>query len=434
MKANISIISNPPKKDWEELLKRPELDSELLDKAIADIFAAVRSGGDKALHDFTKKFDGVELKTIELSADEIKNSENLIGEGLKLAISEAAENIDKFHSAQRTSQVSIETMPGVRCWQKAVPIQRVGLYIPGGNAPLFSSVLMLAIPARIAGCKEIIMCTPPGKDGKVNPAILYAAKIAGVNTIYTVGGAQAIAAMAFGTETIRPVSKIFGPGNQYVTAAKQMVQKLGVAIDLPAGPSEVLVMADETANAHFVASDLLSQAEHGADSQVMLFATNRKIAADTISAIESQIETLPRRDHILKSMESSKVIVLDSLELMVEMANEYAPEHLIIAMKNAEAIAEQIVNAGSVFLGNYTPESAGDYASGTNHTLPTNGYAKAYSGVNLDSFVKKITYQHITPEGLLKLGNTLLTMAEAECLQAHKNAVKLRIDEITKQK
>ena len=303
MKANISIISNPPKKEWEELLKRPELDSELLDKAIADIFTAVRSGGDKALHEFTQKFDGVELKTIELSADEIKNSENLIGEGLKLAIREAAENIDKFHSAQRTSQVSIETMPGVRCWQKAVPIQRVGLYIPGGNAPLFSSVLMLAIPARIAGCKEIIMCTPPGKDGKVNPAILYAAKIAGVNTIYTVGGAQAIAAMAFGTETIRPVSKIFGPGNQYVTAAKQMVQKLGVAIDLPAGPSEVLVMADETANAHFVASDLLSQAEHGADSQVMLFATNKKIAADTISAIDSQIETLPRRDHILKSLE-----------------------------------------------------------------------------------------------------------------------------------
>lgn len=434
MKANISIISNPPKTNWKELLKRPELDSELLDKAIADIFTAVRSGGDKALHDFTQKFDGVELKTTELSADEIKNSENLIGEGLKLAIREAAENIDKFHSAQRTSQVSIETMPGVRCWQKAVPIQRVGLYIPGGNAPLFSSVLMLAIPARIAGCKEIIMCTPPGKDGKVNPAILYAAKIAGVNTIYTVGGAQAIAAMAFGTETIRPVSKIFGPGNQYVTAAKQMVQKLGVAIDLPAGPSEVLVMADETANAHFVASDLLSQAEHGADSQVMLFATNKKIAADTISAIDSQIETLPRRNHILKSLESSKVIVLDSLELMVEMANEYAPEHLIIAMKNAESISEQIVNAGSVFLGNYTPESAGDYASGTNHTLPTNGYAKAYSGVNLDSFVKKITYQHITPEGLLKLGNTLLTMAEAECLQAHKNAVKLRIDEITKQK
>jgi len=434
MKANICIVDNPPKTKWQELLRRPALDSQLLDKVIADIFAAVKSKGDSALHEFTRTFDGVELKTVELSANEIIKSEDLLSEGLKMAIREAADNIAKFHSAQRTPQISIETMPGVMCRQRAVPIQRVGLYIPGGNAPLFSSVLMLAIPARIAGCREIILCTPPGKDGLVNPAILYAAKISGVHTIYTVGGAQAIAAMAFGTETIKPVNKIFGPGNQYVTAAKQMVQKLGVAIDLPAGPSEVLVMADETANANFIASDLLSQAEHGTDSQVMLFTTSKKIASDTISAIDTQIEMLPRRNNILKSMESSKVIILDSPEVMIEMANEYAPEHLIIAMKNAEDIAGQITNAGSIFLGNYTPESAGDYASGTNHTLPTNGYAKAYSGVNLDSFVKKITYQHITPDGLLKLGNTLLAMAEAENLHAHKNAVKIRIDEITKQK
>jgi histidinol dehydrogenase len=324
----------------------------------------------------------------------------------------------------------LETSPGVICWQKSVPIQRVGLYIPGGSAPLFSSVLMLASPAQIAGCKEIILCTPPGKDGRVNPAILYAAQMAGVTSIYTVGGAQAVAAMAFGTESISRVDKIFGPGNQFVTAAKQAVQKLGVAIDLPAGPSEVLVMADDTANPAFVASDLLSQAEHGTDSQVILITTDVAVAEKTLEAMQQQLQQLPRREMVEKSLESSRIIVMDSVADMTDMVNTYAPEHLIIAMRNAEEIAETIINAGSVFLGNFTPESAGDYASGTNHTLPTNGFARAYSGVNLDSFVKKITFQQITPEGLQGLGDTLVEIADAENLQAHKLAVQIRLDSL----
>lgn len=427
MNSTIEIISNPPREQWEELLKRPAMDSDYLDQAVEDIFFAVKRNGDQALKDFTRTFDGVQLTTLEVPAREIDAAEQQVSPALQQAIRTAAANIGKFHAAQKCEPVMLETSPGVRCWQKAVPLQRVGLYIPGGSAPLFSSVLMLAVPARIAGCREIILCTPPSKDGKVNPAILFAAKISGVTRVFTVGGAQAIAAMAFGTETIPAVNKIFGPGNQFVTAAKQSVQKLGVAIDLPAGPSEVLVMADETANATFVASDLLSQAEHGADSQVILLTTSRELAKKTVMQMQQQMVQLPRRDIIEQSLQSCKIIVMDSVAEMVDMVNDYAPEHLIISMTNTGKVAEAIVNAGSVFLGNYTPESAGDYASGTNHTLPTNGFAKAYSGVNLDSFVRKITFQEITPAGLKGLGETLQQMAEAENLQAHKLAVSVRL-------
>ena len=428
MKPQINITNNPPRSSWEELLQRPAIDADYLDQAVEDIFFAVKRKGDQALRDFTRTFDGVQLEELQVPTADIEKSGSLVSPELQKAIQNAAENIRKFHAAQRCEPVKLETSPGVLCWQKPVPIQKVGLYIPGGSAPLFSSVLMLAIPAQIAGCREVVLCTPPGKDGKVNPAILYAAKISGVTSIYTVGGAQAIAAMAFGTESIPVVNKIFGPGNQFVTAAKQAVQKLGIAIDLPAGPSEVLVMADETANAPFVASDLLSQAEHGPDSQVILLSTDEKLARDTISEMARQLELLPRKELIEQSLESCKIIVMEDTKEMVEMVNEYAPEHLIIAMKNKDEIAEAIVNAGSVFLGNFTPESAGDYASGTNHTLPTNGFAKAYSGVNLDSFVKKITFQEITPSGLKGLGETLLQMSEAENLQAHKLAVSVRLE------
>jgi histidinol dehydrogenase len=430
MKTKINIIENPPRETWEELLKRPAMDSEYLDQAVEDIFFAVNRKGDQALKDFTRAFDGVEIDQLQVSNDEINASENQVSPELQKAIQTAAANIRKFHAAQQCKQVRLETAPGVVCWQKPVALQRVGLYIPGGTAPLFSSVLMLAVPAKIAGCKDIVLCTPPGKDGKVNPAILYAAKISGVTSMYTVGGAQAIAAMAFGTESIPKVNKIFGPGNQFVTAAKQAVQKLGVAIDLPAGPSEVLVMADETADARFVASDLLSQAEHGTDSQVILTTTDKKLAEDTIIAMEEQLQQLPRREMIEESLESCKIIVVDSVDEMVDMVNDYAPEHLIIAMKDMYKVADTIENAGSVFLGNFTPESAGDYASGTNHTLPTNGFAKAYSGVNLDSFVKKITFQEITPAGLQGLSETLQQMAEAENLHAHKMAVSVRLEGI----
>lgn len=430
MKTPIQITQNPPRESWEDLLKRPAMDSEYLDQAIEDIFFAVKRNGDQALKDFTRTFDGVQMETLEVASKELEDAEAQLSPQLRKAIETAAANIRKFHSAQVCEPVKLETSPGVTCWQKAVPIQRVGLYIPGGSAPLFSSVLMLAIPARVAGCKDVILCTPPAKDGKVNPAILYAAKVSGVTRVFTLGGAQAIAAMAFGTESVPAVDKVFGPGNQFVTAAKQGVQKLGVAIDLPAGPSEVLVMADDTADPAFVASDLLSQAEHGPDSQVILLTNNKTLAENTLSEIQKQMESLPRRDLIEQSLESCKVVVMDSVADMVEMVNAYAPEHLIISMKNTDKIAGAIVNAGSVFLGNYTPESAGDYASGTNHTLPTNGFARAYSGVNLDSFVKKITFQEITPAGLQGLGETLEVMAEAENLMAHKLAVSLRLEKI----
>ncbi|MFW5725085.1 MAG: histidinol dehydrogenase [Bacteroidota bacterium] len=424
----MNLTQNPPRSAWNELLKRPAMDAEYLDQAIEDIFFAVKRNGDQALKDFTRTFDGVQLGALQVSPAQAEEAAQKVSPGLQKAIATAAENIRRFHAAQRCEPVRLETSPGVTCWQKPVPIQRVGLYIPGGSAPLFSSVLMLAIPAQIAGCKEIVLCTPPGKDGSVNPAILYAAQMSGVTSIYTVGGAQAIAAMAFGTESIPRVDKIFGPGNQFVTAAKQAVQKLGVAIDLPAGPSEVLVMADDSAVPEFVASDLLSQAEHGIDSQVILITTDQQLAEKTLDALSQQLLKLPRREMIEKSLESSRIIVMDSVDEMTEMVNTYAPEHLIIAMKNAEEVAEKIINAGSVFLGNYTPESAGDYASGTNHTLPTNGFATAYSGVNLDSFVKKITFQQITTEGLKGLGDTLVEIADAENLQAHKLAVQVRLD------
>lgn len=430
MQTTIQITLNPLRNQWAELLKRPAMDSEFMDKAIDDIFFSVKRNGDQALKDLTSAFDGVQLDELKVPEEQIDSCDDLVSEELRKAIQIAADNIRKFHSAQQCRLVKLETTPGVTCWQKAVAIQRVGLYIPGGSAPLFSSVLMLAIPAQIAGCKEIILFTPPGKAGKVNPAILYAAKVAGITAIYTVGGAQAVAAMAFGTESIPPVNKIFGPGNQFVTAAKQAVQKLGIAIDLPAGPSEVLVMADESADPSFVASDLLSQAEHGIDSQVILVSTNKTLAEQTIVEMDKQLQVLPRRDMIEKSLESSKVIVMENQQDMIDMVNEYAAEHLIIAMKNMHEMADKIVNAGSVFLGNYTPESAGDYASGTNHTLPTNGFAKAYSGVNLDSFVKKITFQEITPEGLTGLADTLSQMAAAEQLDAHKLAVQIRMDKI----
>ena len=428
MKTQINIIENPKPENWGELLKRPAMDSEFLDQAIRDIFFSVKRNGDRALLDFTKTFDGVVVRQLCFGKKEIDNSEEKIDSSLKDAIKLSADNIEKFHSSQKPPTVKQETTPGVVCWQKAVPIQRVGLYIPGGSAPLFSSLLMLAIPAKIAGCKEVIVCTPPGKDGTVNPAILYAAKITGVDKIYTVGGAQAVAAMAFGTETIRPVNKIFGPGNQFVTAAKQAVQKLGVAIDMPAGPSELMVMADKSANPEFVAADMLSQAEHGADSQVILLTNDRTIADNVINAIEQQIANLPRKEIIEQSLESCKVVVLKDEMQMMEMANEYAPEHLIVVNENKYEIAELVENAGSVFLGNYTPESAGDYATGTNHTLPTNGAAKAYSGVNLDSFVKKITFQEASKEGISRIGKAIEIMAEAEQLQAHKKAVTIRLN------
>ncbi len=428
MKTQINIIENPKPENWGELLKRPAMDSEFLDQAIRDIFFSVKRNGDRALLDFTKTFDGVVVRQLCIGKKEIDNSEEKIDSSLKDAIKLSADNIEKFHSSQKPPTVKQETTPGVVCWQKAVPIQRVGLYIPGGSAPLFSSLLMLAIPAKIAGCKEVIVCTPPGKDGTVNPAILYAAKITGVDKIYTVGGAQAVAAMAFGTETIRPVNKIFGPGNQFVTAAKQAVQKLGVAIDMPAGPSELMVMADKSANPEFVAADMLSQAEHGADSQVILLTNDRAIADNVINAVELQIANLPRKEIIEQSLESCKVVVLKDEMQMMEMANEYAPEHLIVVNENKYEIAELVENAGSVFLGNYTPESAGDYATGTNHTLPTNGAAKAYSGVNLDSFVKKITFQEASKEGFYRIGKAIEVMAEAEQLQAHKKAVTIRLN------
>ncbi len=433
METKTKIIQNPPRSRWSELLKRPAMDSEYLDQAVEDIFFAVKRKGDQALKDFTRSFDGVEPGELEVPSSLLADAEQRISPALRDAIQVAATNIRTFHLAQEFRSVEVETSPGVVCWQKAVPIQRVGLYIPGGSAPLFSSVLMLAIPAQIAGCSEIVVCTPPGKDGRVNPAILYAARLAGVTRVFTVGGAQAIAAMAFGTESIPAVNKIFGPGNQFVTAAKQAVQKLGVAIDLPAGPSEVLVMADETANPRFVASDLLSQAEHGPDSQVILVTSQRKLAEQTLEAMEEQLQLLPRKDTIRESLASCRLIVMDSVDDMVEMVNGYAPEHLIISMENSRRVSEDIVNAGSVFLGNYTPESAGDYASGTNHTLPTNGFARAYSGVNLDSFLKKITFQEITPRGLQGLGETLQQMATSENLEAHNLAVSVRLDALDKE-
>jgi histidinol dehydrogenase len=426
----MKIIVNPLQEALPELLQRPVMDHAALQTVVQGVLDAVRTGGDKAVISYTKEFDGVTIDYLQVSEAEINEASLSLEPALKEAMQLAAKNIRCFHEAQVNATVTIETMPGVRCWRKAVGIDKVGLYIPGGSAPLFSTVLMLGIPAVIAGCKEIILCTPPSKDGSVNPAILYAASVVGITRIYKIGGVQAIAAMAYGTETVPQVYKIFGPGNQYVTAAKQLVQQNGVAIDMPAGPSEVCVLADESCNPAFVASDLLSQAEHGPDSQVLLVSTSSKVVDEINEALTAQLAVLPRKDIAQQALANSKAIVVDSMEQAIFIVNSYAAEHLIIACKNDEAIGEQITNAGSVFLGNYSPESVGDYASGTNHTLPTSGYARAYSGVSVDSFVKKITYQKLTTAGLQAIGAAVETMAAAEGLDAHKNAITIRLQSL----
>ena len=424
------LISNPDKSQWQEILKRPVMNTENLFDTVRSVIDRVKEEGDRAVLDYEEKFDKVVLASLAVSEEEQQEAENLVSEDLKAAIRLAKQNIETFHAAQRFEGKKVQTQPGVTCWQKAVAIEKVGLYIPGGTAPLFSTVLMLAVPARIAGCKEIVLCTPPGRDGKVHPAVLFAAKVAGVNRIFKAGGIQAIAAMAYGTESVPKVYKIFGPGNQYVTAAKQLVSLRDVAIDMPAGPSEVEVLADETANPIFVAADLLSQAEHGVDSQAILITTSVELQQAVKVEEERQLALLPRKEIAEKSLANSKLIVVDSMAEAIELTNAYAPEHLIIETEDYLSVAERIVNAGSVFLGSLTPESAGDYASGTNHTLPTNGYAKAYSGVSLDSFIRKITFQEIKPEGLNIIGPAIELMAANEQLDAHKNAVSVRLGQL----
>lgn len=424
------LISNPDKSQWQEILKRPVMNTENLFDTVRSVIDRVKEEGDRAVLDYEEKFDKVVLASLAVSEEEQQEAENLVSEDLKAAIRLAKQNIETFHAAQRFEGKKVQTQPGVTCWQKAVAIEKVGLYIPGGTAPLFSTVLMLAVPARIAGCKEIVLCTPPGRDGKVHPAVLFAAKVAGVNRIFKAGGIQAIAAMAYGTESVPKVYKIFGPGNQYVTAAKQLVSLRDVAIDMPAGPSEVEVLANETANPIFVAADLLSQAEHGVDSQAILITTSVELQQAVKVEVERQLALLPRKEIAEKSLANSKLIVVDSMTEAIELTNAYAPEHLIIETEDYLSVAERIVNAGSVFLGSLTPESAGDYASGTNHTLPTNGYAKAYSGVSLDSFIRKITFQEIKPEGLNIIGPAIELMAANEQLDAHKNAVSVRLGQL----
>lgn len=425
----MELIRNPQRESWKALLERPYVDNSAVLASVQHILNEVKGKGDEALRHFSNKFDGVGLATLEVTKEEIEEALLQVSDRLMAAIMIAASNIKDFHLAQLSEPKTIETYPGVFCWRKSMGIEKVGLYIPGGTAPLFSTVLMLAIPATIAGCKEIVLCTPANEEGKVHPAVLAAAHLCRVTKIFKVGGAQAIAGMAYGTQSIPAVSKIFGPGNQYVTAAKQLVQMQGVAIDMPAGPSEVCVLADETANAAFVAADLLSQAEHGADSQVLLVSTSEALVNDVVKEVEKQLAQLPRKDFAAKSLSNSKAIVVENTEEAIAMVNEYAAEHLIISCKDAEAIAEEIINAGSIFIGNFSPESVGDYASGTNHTLPTNGFAKAYSGVSVDSFVKKITYQKLSEEGLQNIGSTVIEMAEAEGLEAHANAVRVRLND-----
>lgn len=427
------LINYPPREQWAEILRRPALDTENLFDTVRSIIDRVRAEGDKAVLDYEARFDKVELASLAVTEEEMQEAVEAVGVELKAAIYLAQKNIETFHAAQRFTGKKVETMEGVTCWQKAVGIEKVGLYIPGGTAPLFSTVLMLAVPAKLAGCKEIVLCSPPGKDGKIHPAVLFAARVAGVSKIYKAGGVQAIAAMAYGTESIPKVYKIFGPGNQYVTAAKQLVSLRDVAIDMPAGPSEVEVLADETANPVFVAADLLSQAEHGADSQALLITTSEKLQKEVMYEVERQLGYLPRRDIAAKALENSKLIVVNDMEEALQMTNEYAPEHLIIQTTDYHQLAERVTNAGSVFLGPLSPESAGDYASGTNHTLPTNGYAKAYSGVSLDSFIRKITFQEILPQGMCAIGPAIEVMAANEQLDAHKNAVTVRLNSIRKQ-
>lgn len=421
------IIKYPTKAEWKEILKRPTLDIEALRTTVCQVLDRVRNEGDSAIIEYEALFDKVNLETLTVSEAEMDEAERLLSKELKEAIVLAHKNIEKFHLAQRFEGKRVETLPGVTCWQKGVAIERVGLYIPGGTAPLFSTVLMLATPARIAGCKEIVLCSPPSRDGRLHPAILFAARTAGVSRIFKIGGVQAIGAMAYGTESVPKVYKIFGPGNQYVTAAKQQVSLRDVAIDMPAGPSEVEVLADQSANPSFVASDLLSQAEHGVDSQALLVTTDESLIARVEEEINRQLEALPRKELAMRSLANSKLILVHNMDEAIEMTNEYAPEHLIIETADYLNLAERIVNAGSVFLGSLTPESAGDYASGTNHTLPTNGYAKAYSGVSLDSFIRKITFQEITSQGLQAIGPAIEIMAAAEQLDAHKNAVSIRM-------
>jgi len=425
-------IYNPKPESWSELLKRPTQTIADVETTVNQIFSEIKLKGDTAVKKYTQLFDGISIESLLVSKNEIETAEKETSEELKNAINLAKANIEKFHSAQKTERITVETTEGVVCWQEKRAIQKVGLYIPGGTAPLFSTVLMLAIPANIAGCKEIILCTPPDKNGKINPAILYTATLCGVTKIFKIGGIQAIGTMTFGTESIPSVYKIFGPGNQFVTVAKQIATKHGVAIDMPAGPSELLVFADDTANASFVASDLLSQAEHGADSQVVLVTTSEKFLNSVEKEVEEQLQQLPRKAIAEKAIANSQLILIESNSEAINLINEYAPEHFIVVSKEEDFFIESIQNAGSVFIGNFTPESAGDYASGTNHTLPTNGYAKQYSGVNLDSFMKSMTFQKISEKGIQNIGNAIETMAEAEGLQAHKNAVTLRLKSLEK--
>ena len=423
----MKIYRFPDIKEWPSLMARPALDTGSLDDLVKKVLLRVKNEGDRAVRAFTEDFDNVQLLDFTVSKDEMLEAESLLDNELKTAIKLASENIRKFHEAQKSSVVEVETMPGVLCSQKSVPIEKVGLYIPGGTAPLFSTVLMMAIPAKIAGCSEIVLCSPPGRNGKLNPALLYAASLSGINKIFKIGGIQAVAAMAYGTETVPQVFKIMGPGNQYVTAAKQLVARQDVAIDMPAGPSEVAVLSDDSSNPVFIASDLLSQAEHGADSQVILISTSEDTITKTQKEIEKQLAKLPRKEFASKSLDHSKAFLVKDYDEMMNMVNAYAPEHLIISTSNADYLAPEVKNAGSVFIGEYTPESAGDYASGTNHTLPTNGYAKVYSGVNLDTFCKKITFQKITKEGLQKIGPSVEVLSLAEGLTAHQQAVALRL-------
>lgn len=426
----MKTIINPPKKEWKSILERPTQTVSDIEKTVDQVFKDVQKNGDVAIAKYTELFDGVLLENNHVSATELEEAVADVSDELKKAIQQAKENITNFHTAQKTAKVLIETAKGVTCWQEKRPIQKVGLYIPGGTAPLFSTVLMLAIPAQIAGCKEIVLCSPPNKEGKIHPAILYTATLCGVTKIIKVGGIQAIAGLTFGTAKIPQVYKIFGPGNQFVTVAKQLSTKFGVAIDMPAGPSELLVMADDTANANYVASDLLSQAEHGTDSQVILVSTSKEFIKLVSVALEKQLAVLPRVETAKKAIANSKSIFVDTDTDALDLINEYGPEHFIVCTKNNAFYVDNIENAGSVFIGNYTPESAGDYASGTNHTLPTNGFTKAYSGVNLDSFLKSITFQEITKEGIKNIGKSIEIMAAAEGLEAHKNAVTLRLNDI----
>ena len=423
----MKTFSYPEPQEWREIVIRPLADPSAIQKKVRKIVEKVKEKGDKAVAKYTAKFDEVELDSIQVTEEEIQEGVHLVAEELKTAIRQAAANIETFHRFQVQQTEWVVTMPGIMCSRKMVPIEKVGLYIPGGTAPLFSTILMLGIPARIAGCKEVILCTPPGAGGEMHPAILFAADLVGIKRIYKVGGVQAIAAMAFGTETIPKVYKIFGPGNQYVTEAKQMVQEMGVAIDMPAGPSEICVLADESADPAYVASDLLSQAEHGIDSQAILITTSERVFQGCMIELKNMLKDLPRKEIAERSLDNGYIVLVKNIEEGIKLVNEYAPEHLIIACENCDNIADKIVNAGSIFLGNYSPESVGDYASGTNHTLPTNGFAKMYSGLSVDSFVKKITYQKLSREGLKNIADTVIAMAEAEGLQAHAQAVRVRL-------